>query len=50
MKTQNFVISGFDRAYSQDGLIVCRGDNRLDADTYNLRNAYILVFDKSGKV
>lgn len=50
MKIQRFVISGFDRAYSQDGLIVCRGDKHLDADTYNLRNAYILVFDKSGKL
>lgn len=51
MKTQNFVISAFDRAYSQDGLTVCRGGNagaRLDADTYNLRSAYILVFDKHG--
>lgn len=53
MKIQRFVISGFDRAYSQDGLVVCRGGRdgaRLDADTYSLRNAYILVFDKSGKV
>ncbi len=50
MKTQNFVINAYNRPFTGDGITLYTGENLLDADTYGLRNAYILVFDKNGSL
>ena len=53
MKTQSFIITGYDRVFAPEGLILYPAGKEtrpLDADTYNFRNAYILVFDKDGKL
>lgn len=53
MNTHSFLITGYDRVFSPDGLILYPASKvarALDADTYNFRNAYILVFDSEGKL
>lgn len=50
MKTQNFVITAYDRPFTTDSLTLYRNTDVLYADTYGLRNAYILVFDKDGNL
>ena len=50
MKTQIFYITAYDRPFNPDSLTLYREANVLNADTYGLRNAYILVFDKNGNL
>ncbi|MBQ3598276.1 MAG: hypothetical protein II987_03315 [Clostridia bacterium] len=50
MKTQDFVITAYDRPFTTDSLTLYRNTDVLYADTYGLRNAYILVFDKDGNL
>ena len=50
MKTQNFVITAYDRPFTADSLTLYCQESVLKADTYGLRNAYILVFDKDGNL
>lgn len=50
MKTREFVITAYDRPFNSEGLTLYREAKVLNADTYGLRNAYILVFDKDGNL
>ena len=53
MKTQNFVITSYDRPFNPDGLTIYKAgakERYLNADDYGFRNANVLVFDKNGNL
>lgn len=53
MRTQSFPITAFDRSVTADGITVYpagKQERSLNADVYNFRNAYLLVFDKNGRL